>query len=73
MIDVDEAGEMGGSQFHLARKRNRWPETGAIGRETISLIWKTPSAIEFDKAGGNGWVAISPGRKTELMAENRNH
>ena len=29
--------------------------------------------IDVDEAGGNGWVAISLGRKTEQMAGNRNH
>ena len=49
-----------------------WPEYGADGREAISLIWETPSVIDVDNAGDNGWVAISLGRKTDPMAGNRN-
>ena len=65
-------GIMDGWQFHLAGKRNRGLEPGTLDRETTSLIWKTPSVIDFDAARGDGWVAISLGRKTEPMTGNRN-
>ena len=50
-----------------------WAENGTDGRETISLIGKTPSTYNAIIAGGNEWVAISLGHKTEPMAGKRFH
>ena len=63
---------MDGPQLRLAGKRIGWPETETLGRETISLIWETPSMIDVCKAGRNGWVANSPGRKADQMTGNGN-
>ena len=66
-------GVMDPSQLHLTGKRARWPETETIGRETISLIWKTPSVIDVCKTGCNGSVATSHGREADPMTGKRNH
>ena len=66
-------GVMDRSQLRLAGKRTRWPETETLDRETISLIWKTPSMTDPCKTGRNGSFATSFGRKTDPMTGNRNN
>ena len=57
----------------MTRSKFPWPENGTPGRKTISLIWKTHPMLFVGNFGGEEWVAIPNGRKTEPMAGTRFH